>query len=89
MDDGHDRESVAAYVRFATDSGLALTSNSNGSYAAEWAPHADALAPLIAAGQVQIGNHTFSPPTCASATRRRSPQSWRATRPGSRGHPPL
>ena len=42
MDDGHDRETVAAHVRFATDSGLALTSNSNGSYAAEWAPHADA-----------------------------------------------
>ncbi len=60
VDDGYDRATVAAYVRFATDSGLALTFNPNGTYAAEWAPHADTLAPLIAAGQVQIGNHTFS-----------------------------
>ena len=60
VDDGYDRATVAAYVRFATDSGLALTFNPNGCYAEEWAPHADELAPLIAAGQVQIGNHTFS-----------------------------
>lgn len=62
IDDGYDRETVAAYVRFATDSGLAVTFNPNGAYAAEWGPHAPALAPLIAAGQVQIGNHTFNHP---------------------------
>lgn len=62
IDDGYDRETVSAYVRFARDSGIALTFNPNGCYAAEWEPHAAALAPLIAAGQVQIGNHTYHHP---------------------------
>jgi peptidoglycan/xylan/chitin deacetylase (PgdA/CDA1 family) len=60
VDDGFDRETVRAYVQFATDSGVALTFNPNARYAEEWAPHARTLAPLIASGQVQIGNHTFS-----------------------------
>jgi peptidoglycan/xylan/chitin deacetylase (PgdA/CDA1 family) len=60
IDDGFNPEAVAAYVAFAQDSGVHLTFNPNGCYGAIWEPHAEALRPLIEAGQVQIGNHTFS-----------------------------
>jgi peptidoglycan/xylan/chitin deacetylase (PgdA/CDA1 family) len=60
IDDGFNREAVAAYVAFAQDSGVHLTFNPNGSYRAIWEPHAEALRPLIEAGQVQIGNHTYN-----------------------------
>jgi peptidoglycan/xylan/chitin deacetylase (PgdA/CDA1 family) len=60
IDDGFNPETVAAYVEFATATGIHLTFNPNGVYGHIWAPHADALRPLIEAGQVQIGNHTFS-----------------------------
>jgi peptidoglycan/xylan/chitin deacetylase (PgdA/CDA1 family) len=60
IDDGFDPETVAAYVRFAQDSGIAVTFGPNGAYAGVWQQHAAALRPLIEAGQVQIQNHTFS-----------------------------
>ena len=60
IDDGFSAETVAAYVEFATASGIHLTFNPNGMYAPVWDRHADELRPLIEAGQVQIGNHTFS-----------------------------
>jgi peptidoglycan/xylan/chitin deacetylase (PgdA/CDA1 family) len=60
IDDGYDRETVAAYVEFAQATGIHLTFNPNGVYGGVWEPHAEALRPLIEAGQVQIGNHTFS-----------------------------
>ena len=60
IDDGFHAETVAAYVEFATATGIHLTFNPNGMYGPVWLPHADALRPLIEAGQVQIGNHTFS-----------------------------
>ena len=60
IDDGFHAETVAAYVEFATASGIHLTFNPNGMYGPVWDRHADALRPLIDAGQVQIGNHTFS-----------------------------
>jgi peptidoglycan/xylan/chitin deacetylase (PgdA/CDA1 family) len=60
IDDGFNREAVAAYVAFAQDSGVHLTFNPNGTYRAIWEPHAEALRPLIEAGQVQIGNHTYN-----------------------------
>jgi peptidoglycan/xylan/chitin deacetylase (PgdA/CDA1 family) len=60
IDDGFDRETVAAYVEFATATGIHLTFNPNGLYGPVWEPHADVLRPLIEAGQVQIGNHTFT-----------------------------
>jgi peptidoglycan/xylan/chitin deacetylase (PgdA/CDA1 family) len=60
IDDGFSPDVVAAYVEFATASGVHLTFNPNGLYAYAWEPHADVLRPLIEAGQVQIGNHTFS-----------------------------
>jgi peptidoglycan/xylan/chitin deacetylase (PgdA/CDA1 family) len=59
IDDGYDPETVAAYVQFAATTRIPLTFNPNGRYAYAWAPHAPALRPLIEAGQVQIGNHTF------------------------------
>src|SRR4051794_12398847 len=60
IDDGFNPETVAAYVEFATATGTHLTFNPNGMYAPIWDRHASALRPLIEAGQVQIGNHTFS-----------------------------
>jgi peptidoglycan/xylan/chitin deacetylase (PgdA/CDA1 family) len=60
IDDGFNAEAVAAYVAFAQDSGVHLTFNPNGCYGHIWEPHAEALRPLIEAGQVQIGNHTFN-----------------------------
>ena len=60
IDDGFHPETVAAYVEFATATGIHLTFNPNGMYGRVWQPHAEALRPLVEAGQVQIGNHTFS-----------------------------
>jgi peptidoglycan/xylan/chitin deacetylase (PgdA/CDA1 family) len=60
IDDGFNPETVAAYVEFATATGTHLTFNPNGMYGPVWDKHAYALRPLIEAGQVQIGNHTFS-----------------------------
>ena len=59
IDDGFDAETVSAYVAFAQDSGIALTFSPNGLYRHVWEPHARVLRPLIEAGQVQIGNHTY------------------------------
>lgn len=60
IDDGFDPETVAGYVDFAQRTGIPITFNPNGVYRSVWAPHAQALRPLIEAGQVQIGNHTYS-----------------------------
>jgi peptidoglycan/xylan/chitin deacetylase (PgdA/CDA1 family) len=60
IDDGYDRETVSAYVAFAQATGIHLTFNPNGTYGHVWDQHAPVLMPLIEAGQVQIGNHTFS-----------------------------
>ena len=59
IDDGFNPECVSAYVEFAQASGTHLTFNPNGLYSHIWEPHADVLRPLIEAGQVQIGNHTY------------------------------
>jgi peptidoglycan/xylan/chitin deacetylase (PgdA/CDA1 family) len=60
IDDGFNPDTVAAYVEFAVASGVHLTFNPNGVYAPIWDQHATALRGLIEAGQVQIGNHTYS-----------------------------
>lgn len=60
IDDGFNAETVAAYVAFAQTSGVHLTFNPNGVYGPIWEEHAPALRGLIEAGQVQIGNHTYS-----------------------------
>ncbi|GAA4557785.1 polysaccharide deacetylase family protein [Pseudonocardia xishanensis] len=62
VDDGTCADCVAGYVDFAQRSGIHLTLSPNGTYAHEWEPHATTLAPLVAAGQVQVMNHTFSHP---------------------------
>ena len=60
IDDGYDPDTVAGYVEFAQRSKIPITFSPNGCYRAIWDRHADTLRPLIEAGQVQIGNHTFS-----------------------------
>ena len=60
VDDGTSAQVVAGYVAFAQRTGIHLTFSPNGIYNHAWAPHAPLLRPLIAAGQVQIINHTFS-----------------------------
>jgi peptidoglycan/xylan/chitin deacetylase (PgdA/CDA1 family) len=60
IDDGYDHETVAAYVEFAQRTGIHLTFSPNGIYAETWSVHATTLQPLIATGQIQIGNHTYA-----------------------------
>ncbi len=60
IDDGYSPETVAGYVEFAQRSGIPITFSPNGAYREIWDRHADTLRPLIEAGQVQIGNHTWT-----------------------------
>jgi peptidoglycan/xylan/chitin deacetylase (PgdA/CDA1 family) len=60
IDDGYDPATVAHYVEFARLSGIPITFSPNGIYQRSWNQHAAALRPLIEAGQVQIGNHTYT-----------------------------
>jgi peptidoglycan-N-acetylglucosamine deacetylase len=53
---------VAWYVDFAEPTGMNLTLSPTGSFNQIWNPYAACLRPLIDAGQVQIGNHTWSHP---------------------------
>lgn len=59
VDDGSDSEVVRRYAEFARDSGTRLTFFLNGSYPG-WTEHASLLKPLVASGQVQVANHTWS-----------------------------
>lgn len=59
VDDGASSEVVAAYTRWLADSGMRLTFFLNGSRPA-WTENAEALRPLVASGQVQLANHTWS-----------------------------
>jgi peptidoglycan/xylan/chitin deacetylase (PgdA/CDA1 family) len=61
IDDGTSTEVVAAFARFAEDSGVRLTFFPNGRYRA-WEENAALLRPLIESGQVAVGNHTWSHP---------------------------
>jgi peptidoglycan/xylan/chitin deacetylase (PgdA/CDA1 family) len=58
-DDGTDSAVVAAYAAFAAATGVRLTLFVTGCYDS-WARNADALRPLVDAGQVQLANHTWS-----------------------------
>jgi peptidoglycan-N-acetylglucosamine deacetylase len=60
IDDGFCAECAQAYAAFAQASGIHLTFNPNGCYGEIWTPLAPTLRPLIEAGQVQVGNHTFN-----------------------------
>jgi peptidoglycan-N-acetylglucosamine deacetylase len=59
VDDGTSSEVISAYAAFAAASGIRLTMFVTGTYLA-WDQNVDVLAPLIASGQVQLGNHTWS-----------------------------
>jgi peptidoglycan/xylan/chitin deacetylase (PgdA/CDA1 family) len=61
IDDGTNGEVVAAFARFAADTGTRLTFFPNGCYRS-WEENADALRPLVESGQVAVGNHTWSHP---------------------------
>ena len=62
IDDGYCEECVAGYVDFAERTGVRLTLSPNGLFQQIWDRYAPRLAPLIATGQVQIANHTWSHP---------------------------
>lgn len=59
IDDGASAEVISAYAAFAAASGIRLTMFVTGTYTA-WDENVETLAPLIATGQVQLGNHTWS-----------------------------
>jgi peptidoglycan-N-acetylglucosamine deacetylase len=59
IDDGTSAEVIAEYAAFASATGIRLTMFVTGTYSA-WDANVDTLAPLIASGQVQLGNHTWS-----------------------------
>jgi peptidoglycan-N-acetylglucosamine deacetylase len=60
IDDGYCAECAQAYAALAQATGIHITFNPNGCYGSIWTPLARILRPLIEAGQVQIGNHTFN-----------------------------
>ncbi len=62
VDDGANADVVGAYARFARDTGARLTFFVTGSFEG-WTEHRDVLRPLVDAGQVQLGNHTWSHPS--------------------------
>ena len=61
VDDGSSSDVVARYAQFAADTGIRLTFFVTGCYDA-WTDNAQALRPLVASGQIQLGNHTWSHP---------------------------
>ena len=62
IDDGYDAATADAYVAWALQTGIHITFSPNGVYDKIWRPLGSLLRPAISAGQVQIGNHTFSHP---------------------------
>jgi peptidoglycan/xylan/chitin deacetylase (PgdA/CDA1 family) len=62
VDDGTCAECVAGYVDFAERTGIPITFLPNGVMRSFWETHSRRLSPLIARGQVQIANHTWSHP---------------------------
>jgi peptidoglycan/xylan/chitin deacetylase (PgdA/CDA1 family) len=61
VDDGIDADVVGKYIEFAAATGTRLTFFINGAYPG-WTKHAALLRPLVASGQVQLGNHTWDHP---------------------------
>lgn len=61
IDDGTDADVIAAYAAFSAATGIRLTMFVTGTYFA-WDENVATLAPLIASGQVQLANHTWSHP---------------------------
>ncbi len=61
VDDGIDSDVVLKYIEFAAATGTRLTFFLNGADPG-WTTHAALLRPLVASGQVQLGNHTWDHP---------------------------
>ncbi len=61
LDDGVNSEVVRSYTQLAKDTGIRLTYFVNGVYDS-WRENAQLLKPLVEAGQIQLGNHTWSHP---------------------------
>lgn len=61
VDDGIDADVVLKYIEFAAATGTRLTFFLNGADPG-WTSHAALLRPLVASGQVQLGNHTWDHP---------------------------
>lgn len=61
LDDGVDTDVVRLYTQFAKDTGIRLTYFINGRYKS-WTDNLEAVRPLVEAGQIQLGNHTWSHP---------------------------
>lgn len=60
VDDGDCADCIAKYVQFAQSSGIHITFNPNGSFSRLWTPAlVEMLLPMVAAKQVQFGNHTW------------------------------
>jgi peptidoglycan/xylan/chitin deacetylase (PgdA/CDA1 family) len=60
VDDGDCADCIAKYVEFAQNSGIHITFNPNGVFAKLWTPPlVEMLRPMVAAKQVQFGNHTW------------------------------
>ena len=93
IDDGYCDECVAGYVDFAERTGVNLTLSPNGTFNQIWKPYAARLRPLIAIGQVQIGNHTWSHPNllklgdAAISTEIERNEEWIQTTFGVTGRP--
>ena len=56
---------VRLYTEFAARTGIRLTYFVNGTYGS-WSDNAKLLRPLVEAGQIQLGNHTWSHPDLTS-----------------------
>jgi peptidoglycan-N-acetylglucosamine deacetylase len=61
IDDGTSPDVVAAYAQMAELTGNRLTFFVNGNQPS-WTTHAARLRPMVASGQIQLGNHTWSHP---------------------------
>jgi peptidoglycan-N-acetylglucosamine deacetylase len=61
VDDGASVPVVGAFAQFCRDTGTRLTFFVNGANSS-WSVNAPALRPMVASGQVQMANHTWSHP---------------------------
>ncbi len=59
IDDGYCSECISSYVAFVEQSGIHITFSPNGVFGPLWTSQLPIVRPLIEAGQVQIGNHTW------------------------------
>ena len=79
VDDGTNAESIRRFALFVAETGVRVTLFPCGSYPG-WLEHAALWRPLVATGQVQVGNHTWSHREFTDAHRRRDHRGARAQR---------